>query len=81
MCVLCACNCAVVPIRNVQINMNFRATVDKPNDRTEEGVRGEAWQASQTSRRTRESQNFLTFKVGHTDDLHDLKRARERERE
>lgn len=61
--------------------MNFRATVDKPNDRTEEGVRGEAWQASQTSRRTRESQNFLTFKVGHTDDLHDLKRARERERE
>lgn len=79
-CSLCACNCAVVPIRNVQINMNFRATVDKPNDRTAQGVRGEGrGKASQTSRRTRESQNFLTSKVGHTDDLHDLKTARERD--
>lgn len=28
---VCVCNCAAVPFRNVQINMNFRATVDKPN--------------------------------------------------
>lgn len=38
-CSLCACNCAVVPIRNVQINMNFRATVDKPDERPDSARR------------------------------------------
>lgn len=60
--------------------MNFRATVDKPNERTNDGrtERGRGRRANKPVD-GHVSRRISCLEVGHTDDLHDLKRAGEGE--